>query len=154
MRFNANGPNIPDALLEARDLGDVLFFCGAGVSRHKARLPDFARLACQVASDLGAARQGSARRLLDASKPKKRGGWPLPIAVDRVFSLLQQEFEVDDVRRAVAQALRVPEDVDLSRPIMDALLRQRMCEIAKVRVRYGARRIHVLLCREGWAVNH
>ena len=29
-----------------------------------------------------------------------------------------------------------------------------MCEIAQVRVRYGARRIHVLLRREGWAVNH
>jgi putative transposase len=40
------------------------------------------------------------------------------------------------------------------RPIMDAPLRQRMCEIAQVRVRYGARRIHVLLRREGWAVNH
>jgi putative transposase len=40
------------------------------------------------------------------------------------------------------------------RPIMDAPLRQRMCEIAQARVRYGARRIHVLLRREGWAVNH
>jgi len=33
-------------------------------------------------------------------------------------------------------------------------LRQRMKEIASVRVRYGYRRIHVLLRREGWAVNH
>jgi putative transposase len=30
----------------------------------------------------------------------------------------------------------------------------RMREIAEVRVRYGARRIHILLRREGWAVNH
>jgi putative transposase len=29
-----------------------------------------------------------------------------------------------------------------------------MREITQVRVRYGARRIHVLLRREGWAVNH
>jgi putative transposase len=41
-----------------------------------------------------------------------------------------------------------------TRQIMDAPPRQRMCEIAEVRVRYGARRIHVLLRREGWAVNH
>jgi putative transposase len=30
----------------------------------------------------------------------------------------------------------------------------RICEIAATRVRYGYRRIHVLLCREGWEINH
>ena len=33
-------------------------------------------------------------------------------------------------------------------------LRQRIKEIAESRVRYGYRRIHVLLLREGWTVNH
>jgi len=33
-------------------------------------------------------------------------------------------------------------------------LRQRVRELAQVRVRYGYRRIHVLLRREGWLVNH
>lgn len=33
-------------------------------------------------------------------------------------------------------------------------LRMRIKEIAQVRVRYGYKRIHVLLCREGWKVNH
>lgn len=33
-------------------------------------------------------------------------------------------------------------------------LRMRINEIAKVRVRYGYKRIHVLLHREGWLVNH
>jgi putative transposase len=33
-------------------------------------------------------------------------------------------------------------------------LRMRINEIAKVRVRYGYKRIHVLLRREGWTVNH
>jgi len=32
-------------------------------------------------------------------------------------------------------------------------LRKRICEIAETRVRYGYRRIHVLLRREGWRVN-
>lgn len=36
----------------------------------------------------------------------------------------------------------------------DRALRQRICEIAAVRVRYGYQRIHVLLRREGWHVNH
>jgi len=35
-----------------------------------------------------------------------------------------------------------------------AALRQRIKEIASVRVRYGYRRIYVLLRREGWQVNH
>ena len=34
-----------------------------------------------------------------------------------------------------------------------AELKQRIKEIAETRVRYGYRRIHVLLRREGWAVN-
>ena len=35
-----------------------------------------------------------------------------------------------------------------------APLRQRLRELAAVRVRYGYRRLHVLLDREGWRVNH
>ena len=33
-------------------------------------------------------------------------------------------------------------------------LRMRLRELASVRVRYGYRRLHVLLRREGWHVNH
>lgn len=36
----------------------------------------------------------------------------------------------------------------------DKALRKRIHEIANTRVRYGFRRIHVLLQREGWRVNH
>jgi putative transposase len=36
----------------------------------------------------------------------------------------------------------------------DPVLRQRIREIAQARVRYGYQRIHVLLRREGWLVNH
>ena len=45
MRFFENGPAIPDELLHDRDEGQVVFFCGAGVSRAKAKLPDFFGLA-------------------------------------------------------------------------------------------------------------
>lgn len=36
----------------------------------------------------------------------------------------------------------------------DRVLRQRIREIAETRVRYGYQRIHILLRREGWHVNH
>ena len=34
------------------------------------------------------------------------------------------------------------------------VLRNRIKELAAARVRYGYRRLHVLLAREGWVVNH
>ena len=40
-----------------------------------------------------------------------------------------------------------------SRRPSQASLKQRIKEIAETRVRYGYRRIHVLLRREGWVVN-
>jgi putative transposase len=41
-----------------------------------------------------------------------------------------------------------------SRRPSQAALRKRIRELAETRVRYGYRRIHVLLLREGWQVNH
>jgi putative transposase len=41
-----------------------------------------------------------------------------------------------------------------SRAQDQSALRQRICEIAAVRVRYGSRRVHTLLRREGWQVKH
>jgi putative transposase len=35
-----------------------------------------------------------------------------------------------------------------------AVLRMRMKEIANTRIRYGYRRIHIMLKREGWEINH
>lgn len=36
----------------------------------------------------------------------------------------------------------------------DAVLRQRLCELAEQRRRFGSPRLHVMLRREGWMVNH
>lgn len=35
----------------------------------------------------------------------------------------------------------------------DAELKERLCELAAQKRRYGYRRLHVLLCREGWEIN-
>jgi hypothetical protein len=63
MRFLANGPSVPDDLLIARDAGDVIFFRGAGVSRHRAGLPDFLKLGGDVIDLLGAGEKSVARKL-------------------------------------------------------------------------------------------
>jgi hypothetical protein len=40
VQFVTNGPDIPEALLQAHEEGRVVFFCGAGIS-YPAGLPGF-----------------------------------------------------------------------------------------------------------------
>ena len=47
MQFITNGPDIPDALLQAHEDGRVVFFCGAGIS-YPAGLPGFKGLVEQI----------------------------------------------------------------------------------------------------------
>ncbi len=109
MRFVANGPDIPGELLEARDAGRVIFFCGSGVSRHRAHGPDFAELARRVADGLGSLPDSPARRLLAmAANIAPMPGVGGIVAADRVFALLEQEFAAIDVRAAVARAVEPP----------------------------------------------
>lgn len=106
MQFIPNGPSIPDELLVARDAGDVIFFCGAGVSQHEAGLPNFERLGRNVIDILGAAQDSPARSLLTkALEMGRMAGVGGLLATDRVFGLLEREFEVADVRVAVAEAI-------------------------------------------------
>lgn len=52
MQFVTNGPDIPDALLQAHEEGHVVFFCGAGISRP-AGLPDFGGLVQRLFQQAG-----------------------------------------------------------------------------------------------------
>lgn len=52
MQLVANGPNIPDALLQAHEDGSVVFFCGAGIS-YSAGLPGFKGLVDDIYNILG-----------------------------------------------------------------------------------------------------
>ncbi|WP_374315587.1 SIR2 family protein [Aquabacterium sp.] len=108
MRFIPNGPSIPDELLTARDAGQVLFFCGAGVSLAKAKLPDFVTLAERVLEILGSGLNSSARLLFNQAKAQ-----PGTVATDRIFGLLEREFDPSDVREAVAMALTPPNEASL-----------------------------------------
>lgn len=115
MRFLADGPSIPDDLLLARDQGRVIFFCGAGVSRARAQLPDFFGLASQVVARLGVAQNSPAYRLIqEAREIDQRVGIPGVISADRVFGLLERDFTSHDIEEAVASALKPPVDCDLT----------------------------------------
>jgi putative transposase len=67
---------------------------------------------------------------------------------------VQNQFGVSE--RRSCSALRFDRRTHRYRSVRpdQAPLRQRIKEIAEVRIRYGYRRIHVLLRREGWPVNH
>ena len=58
-------------------------------------------------------------------------------------------------RRQVCRALRFPRATDYHESVEDPqdALRIRLRDLAAARIRYGYRRWHVLLRREGWAVS-
>jgi len=106
VQFIEGGPDIPDELLLALDEGRVVFFCGAGVSRAKAELPDFFGLADKILTTLGVHDDSPAVKILsEARKIEARTGVPGLISADRVFGLLERDFLERDIESAVAQAL-------------------------------------------------
>lgn len=107
MRFISDGPSLPDELLTARDADQVLFFCGAGVSQAQAGLPNFSALAKSVLTLLGSSQQSPARRVFNATDEfETASGLTGLVATDRIFGLLEREFEPAEVRAAVAIALK------------------------------------------------
>ena len=122
MRFAENGPNIPDDLLNARDEGRVIFFCGAGVSLARANLPDFYGLTEKVITDLKVQADSKAFQLYNLpsrverdsdGKIQKHEISPF-ISADRIFGELERDFEKKDIEQAVANCLKTNSDVDLS----------------------------------------
>src|SRR5262245_28607728 len=101
MRFFANGPNIPDELLEARDSGNVVFFCGAGVSRP-AGLPGFADLAEQVVQELGAPPGAKVRTMLARAKLDPNDA----PSFDQIFSVLQHDYRSANIDRVISRLLK------------------------------------------------
>jgi hypothetical protein len=102
MRFFAAGPNIPDDLLEQRDRGNVVFFCGAGVSVPSG-LPGFSQLTKRTIRALGTPADAKSRRLFE--RPRVPGEDP---PFDQVFNLLQQEYRRTEVDDVVSQLLKTP----------------------------------------------
>lgn len=94
MQFITNGPDIPDALLQAQEEGRVVFFCGAGIS-YPAGLPGFKGLVEQIYRLNGTARSDIEREAFE------RGQF------DATLDLLERRLPGQRlaVRRALAQIL-------------------------------------------------
>jgi len=100
MRFLATGPNFPDDLLEARDAGNVVFFCGAGLSSPA--LPGFSGLAEQVISEFGPPPGSDALAIRD----QIRSGALLSSPLDQVFNLLHEDYGAAAVEDVVNTILK------------------------------------------------
>lgn len=101
MQFVANGPDVPDALLLAHEEGQVVFFCGAGIS-YPAGLPGFKGLVEGIYEHVGATLSGIEQRAFDKHQ------------YDATLELLEGRLPGDRlaVRRALAKRLQP----DLSKP--------------------------------------
>lgn len=95
MQFVTNGPDIPDALLEAHEEGRVVFFCGAGVS-YPAGLPGFKGLVKDIYRLNGTAPENIERAALDREQ------------YDATLDLLERRLPGQRlaVRRALVQILQ------------------------------------------------
>lgn len=95
MQFVTNGPDIPDALLQAHEEGRVVFFCGAGIS-YPAGLPGFKGLVEQIYRLNGTELSDIEREAFE------RGQF------DATLDLLERRLPGQRlaVRRALAQALK------------------------------------------------
>ncbi len=104
MRFLPDGPNLPDELLEERDNGNVIFLCGAGVSRP-AGMPDFLGLARDVVEELGTPEDAPARTMLSRWDDESIPADARP-SLDQIFNLLQQEYAAGEIDYLIAKRLR------------------------------------------------
>ena len=117
MRFHANGPNIPDALLHRCDQGRVVFLCGAGVSLPSG-MPDFVGLTRHVIKSFDPPAGSSiitsfGPRIRDDYRPRDEDGPLAPL--DQVFHLLNQEYGKQDVSTLVAERLAAEDLTKVSR---------------------------------------
>lgn len=115
MRFVADGPDIPDELLFAQDEGNVVFFCGAGVSMAYAKLSSFADLAEKVINDLGETEESKAKKLFSRFTELNRDPYTRGvISADHIFSGLIRSFAREDINSSVARILQPSGESELT----------------------------------------
>jgi hypothetical protein len=94
MRFINDGPDIPDRLIQAQEEGNVVFFCGAGVS-YPAGLPGFQQLVRLIYERIG-----------DTMTPAEAQAFN-DAHYDTTIQLLERRVESKLVRDATASILTV-----------------------------------------------
>lgn len=104
MRFHADGPAIPDILLERCDAGRVVFLCGAGVSLPSG-MPSFIGLTQYVIDFFGPPEDSE---IMTAFWPWLDDPSSANVPLDQIFNLLHQEYGKDEVNTLVTERLSVP----------------------------------------------
>jgi hypothetical protein len=115
MKFIARkgAPNIPLELIEAQESGNLVFFCGAGIS-YAADLPGFAGLVNNVYDNLGEEKSDSEAEAIKAG------------FYDRALGLLEARIIGDSdpgvnlVRRAIVEELTIADGADLDHGFLKA----------------------------------
>ncbi|CDZ32762.1 Similarities in N-terminal with unknown protein [Neorhizobium galegae bv. officinalis] len=105
MRFIESGPSIPIELLTARDQGEVVFFCGAGVSKP-AGLLSFFELTVQVMRKLGV--QAHSKVGMQMAQAIAKNDADLAPPFDQVFGQLQRVYTTEKIEKEVTRLLKTP----------------------------------------------
>ena len=108
MRFHADGPAIPDVLLERCDAGRVVFLCGAGVSLPSG-LPSFIGLTRHVVEFFDPPTDSDIRFAFQPWLDDPNGA---NVPLDQIFNLLHQEYGKDEVNAVVTELLSAPPAAD------------------------------------------
>jgi hypothetical protein len=101
MRFVENGPDIPREIRHSREQGNVVFFCGAGVSLS-AGLPGFPELTDKMITALDPEPKSDIRKWFDHTHPH----FPTPYA--DIYQAMQDEFGVEWVEHYLSEFLGAP----------------------------------------------
>lgn len=108
MRFLQDGPNIPDELLWARDKGNVVFLCGAGISMPSG-LPSFWQLTKYVIDKISPSPESDIAKAfapwVDGSPESERVHVAARIPFDQIFNLLIQSIGKEAVDAHVSEKL-------------------------------------------------
>ena len=108
MRFIADGPIIPDSLLNKRDAGQVVFFCGASVSLP-AGMPTFLKLTQYVIDKFNPPENSD---IANTFEPWRNRLVPVTakIPLDQIFNMIQNEYGHDLTNKHVTERLSISDD--------------------------------------------
>ena len=107
MRFHLDGPSIPDALLERRDAGRVVFLCGAGVS-FPSGMPTFLGLTQHVIKFF---EPPADSEIMAAFRPWLGSQSAANVPLDQIFNLLHLEYGKEEVNALVTERLSAPPEI-------------------------------------------
>jgi hypothetical protein len=101
VRFAKDGPLIPTELLQSLENGDLVVFCGAGISRYLG-LPDFKGLVTKVCEDLKRPLQPDEETIQKSE------------AFDLVLGLIENRIDKTLLRPAISRVLYVNQAADFA----------------------------------------